>query len=202
MVIALQILLKNMYLNNINNKENIVLKTKIYKCQFMKQDNLAQLIVDFVGSPIEAFEYLVDLESVYPNFYYWYHNTVWEDMKKGKNGRAIIIALSNVRINGNIEQRITGIAILKSNHKEKKICTLRVFNKYRSQGVGSLLLKYCFKYLGTKKPLISISQYSLKYFFKFIEKYNWKLVEILDGYYQRGCKEYVFNGKLSKSKNN
>lgn len=119
--------------------------------------------------------------------------------KEKRNGRVMLIAISDVKIDGITVKQLTGIAILKNTNREKKICTFRVFPKYREQGIGSMLLNICFKYLGTTKPLISISSLSRDAFTHIIEKYKWELYETLPDFYQKGVTEYVFNGFLSNN---
>ena len=178
----------------------IVLKTKIYISTISSYENLADLIIDNTGNPIDAFIYLRDLEASYPNFYKWYHQTVIGDIKKGVNGRCMLFAFSDVFEEGYISKKLTGLAILKSTKQEKKICTIRVFSKDQKQGIGSALIKRCIRYLKTQKPLITISEFNIKYFSSFIRKYNWSLVQVLPDYYKEGVVEYVYNGRLLNSK--
>lgn len=174
----------------------VVLDTVIYTLDSIKQENLAELMTDFTETPMKAFRYLIDLESVYPNFYKWYHEVVLEDVRHNRNNRKLLIAYSHVDYNGKIKSKVTGIAIIKSNEWEKKICTFRVFSCYRRQGVGSKLLKKCFKELNTKTPLISISHIQVDAFKSIIKKYGWKRTQVLPEYYQAGVIEYVYNGYL------
>lgn len=58
------------------------------------------------------------------------------------------------------------------------------------------MLQKCFDFLGTKKPLISISENSIDAFYKIILDNEWTLCDILHDYYKKGVTEYVFNGYL------
>lgn len=175
---------------------SIVLNTDIYTGTIAPYDNLADLIIDATGDPIDAFAYLRDLEAWYPRFYKWYHEVVLADLRNNVNGRCMLFAFSNVLEDGEISKKLTGLAILKSTEKEKKICTIRVFSKYQGQGIGNALIERCIKYLKTKKPLITISEPNEKAFEPFINKYKWKLIQVLPDYYQLGVTEFVYNGKL------
>ena len=87
---------------------------------------------------------------------------------------------------------------MKKDDEECKICTLYVNPNYRMSGVGSLLLEESIKFLETTKPLITFTEDKLPMFAKIIEKYNWELTEIVDGIYNKGIREFCFNGQLSK----
>ena len=51
--------------------------------------------------------------------------------------------------------QITGVAILKDELGEKKICTLRVRRGFQNQGTGRKLMELAFARLNTQKPFIS-----------------------------------------------
>lgn len=177
-------------------KRSIVLKTRIYAGTISAYDNLADLIIDVTGNTIDAFDHLRDLENSYPNFYKWYHEIVLPDIRKGKNGRRMYFAVSDVFEKNYISKQLTGLVILKRTPEEKKICTIRVFSRYQGQGIGQSLLEKSFEYLKTNKPLITISDKNREYFSGLIEKYQWSLKQILPNYYQPDAIEYVYNGKL------
>ena len=59
------------------------------------------------------------------------------------------------------------------------------------------MLEYAFKYLGTTKPLITITDYKIPMFETIIKKYNWELTQTMsEGYYNNSSRELVYNGKL------
>ncbi len=59
------------------------------------------------------------------------------------------------------------------------------------------MLEYIFEYLGTSKPLITITDYKVLSFVPIIKKYNWKLTQITSkGYYNNASCEFVYNGRL------
>ena len=178
-----------------------VIYTAIYPFNKFIDRMLPEVLELFINTDtknrnIDIYQLLRDLESTYPDFYNWYNEKVIMDLKAHKNNRSILFAVSLVNVNGKIEKRLTGIAIIKSNNKEKKICTFRVFPKYQKQGVGAALLKMCFFYLETERPLISISAKAVEAFSTFINKYKWTLCQILPDDYKKGFTEFVFNGFL------
>ena len=138
---------------------------------------------------------LIDLEKIYPNFDKWFHDKVVRNIENKKNkNREIIFSITGGNKN---KYEISGIAILKNDQNEKKICTFRVHENYRNMGIGTKLFEESFDYLGTNTPIITISEKNLDQFEYHIDKYNFLLVQELNGYYSNGVTEYVFNGELS-----
>lgn len=140
------------------------------------------------------YNHLRSLSNNYPNFKQWFDCTVRPEVDLKDGRREIIIAFS--KIDGNDKSIITGIAILKKDAIEKKICAFRINEKYRGLGIGTGLFEACFDYLGTSNPIITISGDKVEMFEKYIEMYNFKLEEVLENYYINGSNEYVYNGKL------
>ena len=180
--------------------KEIVLYTAVYPYKNGKY-KLTDVIYRFTNNIAEVYEKLKDLEDTYPDFYNWYTDKVTPELNEDTGRRNIIFAISDVLVGELIIKRLTGIAIIKNSQHERKICTFRVFSQYKNQGVGVTLLQYCFKELGTTRPLISIAEPALKGFNKYIAKYDWKLTEILPSYYKTGITEYVFNGYLEDDLN-
>lgn len=124
----------------------------------------------------------------YPEHFNWYWSKTVPAVLKGT--REILICTVN--------QEVAGVAFLKKEDGEKKICTFLVLESYRKMGVGTELLKKAFDFLGTTKPLITIADYKLKMFEGIIQKYGWQQTQILnEGYYNNTSREIVFNGKIS-----
>ena len=69
---------------------------------------------------------------------------------------------------------IVALSILKRDVDEKKICTLLVSEEFRKKGLSHLLLEDSFKFLGTDKPLITISSNIVEQFYPIIAAYDWK----------------------------
>lgn len=161
-----------------------------------KPDSIRKLMLNAVGekSKEKLYNNLKDLTDSYPNFEKWFYNTVIPEMELKNGKREVIIAISE--FTESKECLITGIAILKKSLSEKKICTFRVHKDFRGNGIGSELFEECFRYLGTRKPMISISENTIDMFKKHIETYKFHEEEVLDGYYKEGIKEHVYNGKL------
>lgn len=85
---------------------------------------------------------------------------------------------------------IGGLAILKNDIDEKKICTLLISEEFRNKGYGKLLLEDSFEFLGTSKPLITIPAFSVDDFSSIITAYDWKETSRTSEYLSQ---EIIFN---------
>lgn len=123
----------------------------------------------------------------YPKHFEWFWT---KEIPRVFFGTAEIVVCS-------VNNEIAGVAFLKKEEDEKKICTILVLEKFRGNRIATLLLEESFKYLGTTKPLITIADYKLSMFESIIKKYEWQLTQTMcDGYYNNTSHELVFNGKL------
>lgn len=173
-----------------------IINTRFIKLSETEPEEVRKLMINEIGEKAKdkLYNNLRDLADSYPNFAEWFYNIVMPEMELKDGRREIIIAIS--KIGDKEKYLLTGIAILKKTINEKKICTFRVHEDFRNQGIGTGLFEECFKYLDTKKPKITISENTIDMFKKHIELYKFDRCEILDGYYKEGIKEYVYNGKL------
>lgn len=127
------------------------------------------------------------LRQDYPKYFEWYWS---KNIPRVFNGTGEIVVCI-------IDDNIAGIASLKKINTEKKICTFFVVKEYRGHHVATKMLEYIFEYLGTSKPLITITDYKVLSFVPIIKKYNWKLTQITSkGYYNNASCEFVYNGRL------
>lgn len=175
---------------------NKIISTDFIKLSKTEPEAFRKLMINEVGEKAKEKLYnnLKDLTESYPNFEEWFYKRVIPEMELKNGEREIIIAISEVE--SKKIYLLTGIAILKKTDDEKKICTFRVHKDFRSQGIGTGLFEECFKYLETRKPKITISENTIDMFKKHIERYQFDIFETLEGYYKKGIKEYVYNGKL------
>lgn len=179
---------------------NKIITTRFIKLSETEPEAVRKLMINEVGEKAKERLYnnLKDLADSYPNFGDWFYNIVMPEMEVKDGKREIIIAISEVEneVENKGKYLLTGIAILKNTVKEKKICTFRVHKDFRNQGIGTGLFEECFKYLRTRKPKITISENTIELFKNHIENYKFDKCETLDGYYKKGIKEYVYNGRL------
>lgn len=128
---------------------------------------------------------LSDLAFEYPFFMEWLEKVFLE--LKSSDNRIILLYCENDIFD------IKGVSILKKTKEERKICTLRVVNPYRYQGIGTCLLKKSIELLEDSKPLITVSGIHMKEFVPFLKKHGFILRDKVKSLYRRGCYEYFFN---------
>lgn len=133
-----------------------------------------------------AYKFLCDLCYEYSNFSEWYYDTVVPGLASGER---LIFAVTD-------DGKIVAILILK-NAAEKKICTLRVAEDYRNQGIATELLRVACQELRCSTPLITVSSYHIAEFESLLKKNGFVLYAKYPNYYKRGISEFAFNGPLS-----
>lgn len=128
---------------------------------------------------------LSDLALEYPFFMEWL-DKVFAELMSSDNRIVLLVCESDIF-------DIKGVSILKKTEEENKICTLRVVNPYRHQGIGICLLKKSIELLEDSKPLITVSGIHMKEFSPFLKKQGFILKDKVKSLYRRGCYEYFFN---------
>ncbi|SEJ95943.1 hypothetical protein SAMN05660742_12911 [Propionispira arboris] len=167
--------------------------TKFFKVSEIRPEQVKEYLVSIFGVKIQdkVYNQLKDLVNDYPGFDYWFNNIVYPDVIRANGNREILFSFA-----GENNKVVSSIAILKKTETEKKICTFRINEECRSQGLGEALLKACMVYLETDKPIITISDLRMDMFQKLLQKYNFKEMQKLPNYYQDGSIEHVYNGEL------
>lgn len=139
----------------------------------------------------QIYKYLNKLVFEYHGFQKWYQN-LFTNSYDLKQNREIIICEDFLHI--------IGIAIIKDDFDEKKICTLRVSKSYQHQGIGHNLVELCLSQLNTEKPMITLHKNKLYQFEKIFKYYNFELEQTQKHYYSIFNTELVFNGFLPQKK--
>ena len=139
----------------------------------------------------EIYKFLCRLVFEYHGFRSWYQGLYTEEFEL-KYNREIIICENQFRI--------VGVAIIKKDLQEKKICTLRVAREYQHQGIGHNLVEMCMQQLHTDKPMITLHKSKLNQFEKLLNYYNFELQQTQKHYYSIFNTELVFNGLLPEKK--
>ncbi len=134
---------------------------------------------------LEILKVTLPVKKQYPDYKNWFLNKHIPFI--GIN-RETIIAID--------KNNIVGIANLKFDSTEKKLCTLYIKEGYRFNRIGTTILNMSFNILGTNKPMITISDDVIFYLRRFILKNNWELSQKLDNFYSYDHNEYVFNGSI------
>ncbi len=133
-----------------------------------------------VGSLISRFS------IYYPNIDQWFSSKV---LTGTSNGTRKIIVRESAGV-------IHGIAILKKDEDEHKICTLWIRPDQRGFGLGEDLLAESIDWLGCSRPLLTVPAEALHQFIPLVSKHGFNLSQRADGYYRANRCEYVFNGRL------
>ena len=133
----------------------------------------------------------------YPNIDAWF-NKIINEINHYPENREMFICLSN----DGESPSILGLIILKKTHFEKKICTLKVDDRYQRKGIGSALILKSFDFLETDKPLITVPEEYDDVFSKTLNKFGFKKTDEIHGLYRENKIEYIYNGGyLNKEKN-
>lgn len=159
--------------------------TTIMDNQYFKYSMLSSLEKSLYYDKI--YKFLCRLTWEYPDFKQWY-NGLFKANRELYVEREIIICEYNLRI--------AGIAILKSNDSEKKICTLRVAKEFQRQGIGRRLMELSFEWLEDEHPMITMHKMKQYQFKSLLEHYNFKLEQQQKSYYNIFSTEFVYNGML------
>lgn len=116
----------------------------------------------------------------YPEYLKWYYSKNIPRVLDGSG--EIIFYLDGLTV--------AGLAILKKDLQEAKICTLMLSEEYRKKGYSKELLESSFEFLGTDKPLITIPSNRIKEFQGIISTYDWQESKKTDIYLSE---EIIFN---------
>lgn len=130
--------------------------------------------------------YLYHCKRYYPRIFSWYKNKFVPGIYDGK--RQILLYYIN--------NNIAGIALLKRDYEERKICMFRVDNIYKSIGVGRRLFNHSMELLETEQPMITIPNEIINDFYGIINYYHLELSQKLYNHYRKHSIEWVFNGTL------
>ncbi len=158
--------------------------TKIYKLSSLMCNRKA-----FDENAKMAYNITAELKQFYPNHQEWYWKKQIPRVLDG-TGEIIICMVGD---------KIVGVTFLKKDNSESKLCTFYVLHGYRTENVLTKLLQNSYNYLGTTKPLFSISEPLKQSFDGIVKTYNWELMQILGaGYYNVVAREFVYNGYIAK----
>nr|WP_165359838.1 GNAT family N-acetyltransferase [Parabacteroides goldsteinii] len=131
---------------------------------------------------------LSDLKGEYPNFDQWILKT-FNEVSKGQ--RTIILKM--------IDSKIVAISIIKHTKREQKLCTVRVMPKFKDFGIGTELMRESLSILKNDHPLATVSAARINEFRPLLRKINFEETQVLDAFYKKDSREYVFNGFLKES---
>lgn len=96
--------------------------------------------------------------------------------------------------------QLAGIAVLKHDLEERKLCCLRVLPDFSGSGLGLRLFEDSFEMLQTDYPLLSVCEEQLPHFQRVFDHFGFRTGSRYDGFYRRGVAEHSFNGLLYPSR--
>ena len=146
----------------------------------LEQEDVALHLVNYVFTDLKK------LSWQYPNFESWLEEKVLTGLYNGT--RSIIVEWR--------EDKIAGVAILKHDSEEKKLCSLIIMPDFQNKGIGIKLFKKVFAVLGTDKPLLSISEDKLPEFEKIFNYFGFVKTETYPNLYHPNSTEISYNGYL------
>lgn len=127
---------------------------------------------------------LAHLEGIYPGFRNWYFGKVVAGLAAGS--RHILRA-------GSMSDP-TGIAIVKREHGEAKICTLWVAEQERHGGLGLDLFQEAIEWCDTDKPLFTVPEERYDEFVPLLRRHSFEETARVRSLYRPGVIEHIFNG--------
>lgn len=146
----------------------------------LEQEDVALHLVN------KVFTDLKKISWQYPNFESWLDEKVLTGLYDGT--RSIIVEWR--------EDKIAGVAILKHDLTEKKLCCLIIMPDFQNKGIGIKLFKKVFAVLGTDKPLLSISEDKLPEFEKIFNYFGFVKTATYPNLYHPNTTEISYNGYL------
>jgi GNAT superfamily N-acetyltransferase len=132
-----------------------------------------------------AYTLLEHVEHLYPGFRLWFARKVIPGCVEGS--RAI---LATVDEKG---KEISGIAILKRDLHEQKVCTLFVHPDHTGRGNGARLLAEGLTWLENPRPIITVDEKRHGVFSSLLKRHGFELTSKVHDLYRLGETEYIFN---------
>ncbi len=130
---------------------------------------------------------LVGLSRLYPEFRDWFSQKVVPGIFTGE--RSLLVELR--------DDSIAGVAIIKDDGIEQKLCCLRVSTEFQKKGgVGYRLFERSMEELDTRYPLLSVSEDRFLEFRRIFNHFGYEKAWEYPELYRPGKIELSFNGLL------
>ncbi len=131
---------------------------------------------------------LFGLSDFYPLFDRWLKTKVLPGLVTGE--RSILLEQNR--------GRFSGLAIVKDDGLEKKLCCLRVMPEFQGSGAGLRLFERAFETLDNDMPLLSIAEEQKDTFNKLFSYYGFELAKKYKNHYRPLKDELSFNGLIDQ----
>lgn len=141
--------------------------------------NVQKIILHYL---MMTYPFVNGLEDDYYNFEYWLKHKVYWGLLSGS--RQLVFVRQ--------KDKLAGMAILKRDSYEKKICTLVVSKNYRGSNIGTLLLDHCITALGTSDIGITVTDRRTDTLGSLLKKKGFNPIGVLENYYKRNAVEQFF----------
>jgi ribosomal protein S18 acetylase RimI-like enzyme len=138
-----------------------------------------------VSSKIEftaLYRFLADVEPLYPNFKSWFNFTFRRNIGSGE--RQVVLAHDGVQI--------IGVALLKKNSIENKICTFYVSPEYRGLSIGNDLMDLALSTLDSNDTRITVSTERNSELSPLLFSKGFNVYQSLEGFYRQDSTEYFY----------
>jgi GNAT superfamily N-acetyltransferase len=134
---------------------------------------------------VMAWQMLLGLEALYPEFGHWYTNRCLPGILVGDD--TLLVAKDG--------HQIIGVAIGKRSAAETKLRCVRVLPEYQGRGIGIRLVEKTLRALDCAQPLCTVSEEMVHEFSRpFVNLFDFQLSAVEKGLYRPGKLEYIFNG--------
>lgn len=137
---------------------------------------------------VNAYSLLDGMDTLYPDFSYWFKNKVMPGVMVGKD------VLMLAREHG----QVIGVGLGKRNEHETKLRCIRVLPEYQGRSVGIHLVEKMLRELNDDKPSCTVAEEMLHDFARpFINLFKFDLSQVSKGMYRQGKLEYLFNQEIT-----
>jgi hypothetical protein len=133
-----------------------------------------------------AINFLLPLSEDYPDFELWFRTKVVPGLHLGTR------RIFRIERKGDL----VGIGIAKREESEKKICTVRIAQRYFGRGLGLKIFDGCLSWLDTDRPYLTVSEQKLPMFHRIFESYGFTQTSSQRGRYIPLITEFSYNEKL------
>lgn len=157
------------------------------KQAFAKRPQQQIDVLGMTAAEREALAFVLPLSPDYPGIERWFASKVIPGLRAGTR------RLVRIDRHG----QIAALGIAKDEGGEAKICTVRVAPEFAGRGMGIRVFGELMEWLGTERPLATVSETKLAEFQRIFDHYGYRLTSVCTGLYVPSRAEYLFNEPLS-----
>jgi hypothetical protein len=154
------------------------------------QSSIVSIAVRSVTANLDfdaVFEALQEPAAIYPGFRPWFYGSAVAGVETGE--RKMFVAFAR-------DWEIGGVVIAKRSSVERKLCTVWVRPELRNSGVAAELATDALDWLGTEKPLFTVTEDRVSQFGGLLRAWGFGQPQRIANAYRDSAAELVFNGSL------